>query len=86
MGESLSITFICLLEITTFVHVYDIADIFVASLTSAEAEGKHMIGLGERNSYAVVAVESQSFARPIPIDRFHPLTPMSQSLLSQVQK
>jgi len=42
-------------KITTLVHVYDLADIFVASLTNTEADGKRIIGLGERTSYAVVA-------------------------------
>ncbi|KAG6906657.1 hypothetical protein DXG01_012714 [Tephrocybe rancida] len=42
-------------EITLFVHVYDVADIFVASLTSAEADGQRIIALGEKSSYAAVA-------------------------------
>ncbi|KAG6852877.1 hypothetical protein C0991_008390 [Blastosporella zonata] len=42
-------------EITLFVHVYDIADLFVASLTSPEADGQRIITLGTKSSYAAVA-------------------------------
>ncbi|KAG6917449.1 hypothetical protein DXG01_002426 [Tephrocybe rancida] len=42
-------------EITLFVHVYDIADLFVASLTSEEADGQRIIALGTKTSYAKVA-------------------------------
>ncbi|MBH0005025.1 NAD-dependent epimerase/dehydratase family protein, partial [Pseudoalteromonas sp. SWYJZ12] len=42
-------------KITLFVHVFDVADIFVASLTSPEADGQRIIALGEKNSYAAVA-------------------------------
>ncbi|KAG6848757.1 hypothetical protein H0H93_014356 [Arthromyces matolae] len=42
-------------EITLFVHVYDVADLFVASLTSPEADGERIIALGEKSSYSAVA-------------------------------
>jgi nucleoside-diphosphate-sugar epimerase len=42
-------------KITLLVHVFDVADIFVASLTSPEADGKRIIVLGEKTSYAAVA-------------------------------
>ncbi|KXN86995.1 Aldehyde reductase 2 [Leucoagaricus sp. SymC.cos] len=41
-------------NISTFIHVYDVADIFVASLTSPEADGQRIICNGERTSYAIV--------------------------------
>ncbi|KAG6812984.1 hypothetical protein H0H92_014915 [Tricholoma furcatifolium] len=42
-------------EITLFVHAYDVADLFVASLTSADADGQRIIALGVKSSYAAVA-------------------------------
>ncbi|KAG6829026.1 hypothetical protein H0H87_012831 [Tephrocybe sp. NHM501043] len=42
-------------EISLFVHTYDVADLFVASLTSPEADGERIIALGEKSSYAAVA-------------------------------
>ncbi|KAG6873391.1 hypothetical protein C0995_016201 [Termitomyces sp. Mi166 len=42
-------------EITLFVHIYDIADLFVASLTSPEADNQRIIALGVKSSYAAVA-------------------------------
>ncbi|KAL0952717.1 hypothetical protein HGRIS_006952 [Hohenbuehelia grisea] len=36
--------------ISTFVHSYDVADLFVASLSSADADGRRIIALGERTS------------------------------------
>lgn len=42
-------------EISLFVHVYDVADLFVASLTSTEAENQRIIALGVKSSYAAVA-------------------------------
>ncbi|KXN92645.1 Aldehyde reductase 2 [Leucoagaricus sp. SymC.cos] len=64
-------------KISTFVHVYDVADIVVAALTSPEADGQRIICNGERTSYAVVC---EILRKAYPDRRVPPADPNEPAL------